>query len=239
MKREEVLERLKKWIPSFQREYTGYSNGEWDWLFRNEYYSSGCPDKVPYKWLEGEKMVDSKGKELTVLNRHLQKEVQEYRRKNKEPQGRHIHWEYRSFPGHPHYYMELKTSGPQFTFVDEQGRRCSTSVWESELEKYPNLKGASSILETELFRILSQKDIDKAPGDWEYYEAGFSTNRFLDAAEMFATAAYVTLYRYEGPLVLLRSNYCVAYNKEDLILSVNSRDTVTVYNRALKLLVED
>lgn len=239
MKREEVLEKLKKYIPSFQREYTGYPTGDYNWLFRNDYDCSGCPDKVPYKWLEGEKMVDSRGKELTVSNKHLQKEVQEYRRKNKKPQGRHIHWEYQSFPGHPHYYSTLKTSGPQFTFIDEQGRKGSTSVWESELEKYPNLKGASTILNTELFRILSQEDIDKAPGDWEYYEAGDATNRFLDVVEMLATAVYTTLYRFEGPLALLNSGFCVAYDKNDLVLTVNSRDTVHVYSRALKLLLED
>ena len=58
MKREEILERLKKWIPSFQREYTGYPNGEWDWLFRNN-CDTHAPTKIPYDFLEGEKMVDS------------------------------------------------------------------------------------------------------------------------------------------------------------------------------------
>ena len=139
MKREEVLERLKKWIPSFQREYTGYPNGEWD----------------------------------------------------------------------------------------------------SELEKYPKLKQVSNIMETRLFRILPQKEIDENPLDWESYEAGVATERFLDATEMFATAAFVTLYRFEGPLALLNSDFCIAYNKKDLILSVDSQDNVQIYSKALRMLVED
>ena len=238
MKREEVLEKLKKWIPSFQREYTGYPNGEWDWLFRNDYYTR-VPVKIPYDFLEGEKMEDSRGHELTVSNRHLRSSSIEYKKTHKELPGRHIHWNYMTFPGHPHYYMTLKTSGQEFTYTGEDGRLWSTNVFDRELEKYPKLKQASSIIETELFRILPQEEIDKNPIDWESYEAGNATNRFLDATEMFATAAFVALYRFEGPLVLLNSDYCTAYNKKDLILSVSSRDNVRIYSEALRGLVEE
>lgn len=237
MKREEVLERLKKWIPSFQREYTGYPDGEWDWLFRND-YDSHAPTKVPYDFLEGEKMVDSRGRELTVSSNHLRPSYIEYRKTHGELPGRHIHWEYACFPGHPHYYSTLKTSGQEFTF-ERDGKVWSTTVWDSELEKYPKLKQASMIMKTELFRILPQKEIDENPLDWESYEAGCATNRFLDATEMFATAAFVALYRFEGPLVLLNSGYCVAYDKKDLILSVSSRDNVRIYSKALRGLVEE
>lgn len=239
MKREEVLERLKKWIPSFQREYTGYPNGEWDWLFRNGYNSTGCPTKVPYDFLEGEKMVDSRGRELTVSSNHLRPSYIEYRKTHGELPGRHIHWNYMAFPGHPHYYMTLKTSGQEFTFTDEKGKLYSTTVWDSELEKYPKLKQASMIMETNLFRILPQEEIDKNPLDWDNYEAGVATERFLDAVEMYATAAFVTLYRFEGPLVLLNSDFCVAYNRKDLILSVSSRDNVRIYSKGLRALVEE
>ena len=237
MKREEVLERLKKWIPSFRREYNGYPKGEWDWLFRND-YDTHAPTKIPYDFLEGEKMVDSRGRELIVSSRHLRPSYIEYRKTHGELPGRHIHWYYTTFPGHPHYYMTLKTSGQEFIF-QEDGKTWSTTVWDSELKKYPKLKQASRIMETRLFRILPQEEIDENPLDWETYEAGCATNRFLDAAEMFATAAFVTLYRFEGPLVLLNSDYCVAYDKKDLILSVNSRDNVQIYSKALKMLVEE
>lgn len=238
MKREEVLERLKKWIPSFQREYTGYPDGEWDWLFRND-YNTHAPTKIPYDFLEGEKMVDSKGRELIVSSNHLRPSYIEYRKTHGELPGRHIHWNYMAFPGHPHYYMTLKTSGQEFTFTDEKGKLYSTTVWDSELEKYPKLKQASMIMETRLFRILPQVEIDKNPLDWEHYEAGAATERFLDAVEMFATAAFVTLYRFEGPLVLLNSDFCVAYDKKDLILSVSSRDNVRIYSKGLRALVEE
>ena len=237
MKREEVLERLKKWIPSFRREYTGYPNGEWDWLFRND-YDTHAPTKIPYDFLEGEKMVDSRGRELIVSSRHLRPSYIEYKKTHGELPGRHIHWNYTTFAGHPHHYMTLKTSGQEFTF-QEDGKTWSTTVWDSELEKYPKLKQASRIMETKLYRILPQEEIDENPLDWDHYEAGDVTERFLDAAEMFATAAFVTLYRFEGPLVLLNSDYCVAYDKKDLILSVSSRDNVRIYSKALRMLVEE
>lgn len=134
--------------------------------------------------------------------------------------------------------MTLKTSGQEFTF-QEDGKTWSTTVWDSELEKYPELKQASSIMKTRLFRILPQKEIDENPLDWESYEAGVATERFLDATEMFATAAFVTLYRFEGPLALLNSDFCIAYDKKDLILSVDSQDNVQIYSKALRMLVED
>lgn len=237
MKREEVLEKLKTYIPSFQREYAGYPDGEWDWLFRNGYNSAGCPAKVPYDFLEGEKMVDRQGRELTVSSRHLSPSYIEYKKTHKELPGRHIHWEHMAFPGHPHFYMTLKTSGQEFTFTGEDGRLWNTMVFDKDLENYPKLKQASMIMETELFRILPQEEIDKNPLDWEHYKAGVATNRFLDSLEMIATAAFVTLYRYEGPLVLLNSSYTVAYDREDLMLSVSSRDNVQIYSRALKLMM--
>ena len=232
MNRQEAMELMKVFMPSWSREFNDRRwLGELGWL-----YSDGInklPDTIPIDYLVGRAIIDSRGRQLTVVDEN------HYAYRDKEvPKGRTVNVDWMQFPGHPHMYAKLKVRGTAWR-GDEDGRTFTTNVFDKEIPKeQPELKNVRHNHEIELFRILPQEDIDEAPYDWESYEAGCRTNRFLKFSELYATAIYVALLRVEGPFYLVDGDSVYAYNKKNLIITVSSRGTVRFYNEFAKAFIQ-
>lgn len=214
MKRTELMEMLKEFITSFNVDYNPYGDEvvdkekDFSWLFEDEYVlKDKLPIVIPKDFLENT-IVECDGIKLIA--------------QNKNDTGRKISLsvvDYGQF-GNTHKYGELSISGVKL--VDE---RDNTLFHSTELSrKNPLYK---SWWKCKLCKIFTEQDMN-AGGDWYGYEPGMSIERFYSYVELFATAAYISLLRVEGEFMLFCGEVYVVPTKDDILLTVDSDDNVTI-----------
>lgn len=218
--RKEALGLLKKHIPSFGRKFNDEDiYGKTGWLYRD--YSVKLPETIPADFCVGE-TTEYRGETIKFINgsdsktRRFEKELFGF------PDGRLVSINWEQYPGHPHLYPKMEVQGLAGFIQDADGNEK-----EFQCPYLLNEKKYADNWDIEPLRIVPQEDIDKAPYEWEGYEAGDRTNRFLDHNEILLTAAYISLLRIEGPFFLKEGEYYAQYNKKNLLLSVDSDDEMT------------
>ena len=241
MKRSELMEKLKRVITSFKYEYKPYGDEVVDkdadksWLFQDDWsLQDKLPEHIPANYLVGEQY-DVDGETYVVTSN----ENMEWLSKEKSfckriPDGREIALEVTDFGqfGNYHKYGKLVASGVAVKQVGELGNAYTSRL----REKNPLLRHCWEI---ELRKIFTDKD--KSKGDWEGYEEGMSVGRFSEYVDLYATAAYVSLLRFEGAFLLFEGSYCIVPEKEDVLLVVDGDEVVEIGDKLQSILkiVED
>lgn len=227
--RKEALDLLRKHIPSFGRKFNDEDIfGKTGWLYRD--YSTKLPESIPADFCVG-KTAEYRGETIRIINGSDSKTCKYERKLLGFPPGRMVSIDWQQYPGHPHLYPKMEIQGIAGITKDSDGKekefQCLYMLDNSQFAGHWDI---------EPLRIVPQEDIDKAPYEWEGYEAGDRTNRFLDHNEIILTAAYISLLRIEGPFFLKEGEYYAQYNKKDLLLSVDSNDEITITDKMQKKL---
>jgi len=221
MNRIQTIQYLKQFIPSFQRKYIEIEAefyGPMGWIAIDQGY---IPETIPTDLFKGVS-VERNGKIFSVMS------CDDFKRKFEQfdlPPGRHCTIEYHGFGGNPHLYGTLRMSGYELVHYNAAENRVITTGGCGD-EKEPELKGMTYSYETMVGRIVTQEEIDTYPGQWDNYDAGCRTNRFLDAKELIATAAYIVLTRVEGPSFLTLGN-SYYYQEKNLLMTVSENEEIT------------
>lgn len=227
MTREEALKRLKGYIPSFNRKYIHWEKlvdkeQDMSWLFLDEFYRADwndwnskpvkLPTVIPYDFLigiEGE------------LNHKTYHSIHNWDSENYPH--RHIALDITDFGnfGNTHKYGTMSASGIAWR---EDGTK--TFTHSSELQRKDPL--ARAIWKMDLRKILSKEDLGEKGCDWEGFDAGEATQRFSNMDELLCTAAYVALFRFQGPLYLNIGAFFVVPEDNDYLLRVDENDNVII-----------
>lgn len=219
--RKEALDLLRKHIPSFGRKFNDENiYGKMGWLYRD--YSVKLPETIPADFCVGE-TTEYRGEIIKFINGSDSKTCRFEKELFGFPDGRLVSINWERYPGHPHLYPKMEVQGLAGIVRKEDGR-------EEEFQCLYLLdnKNYSNHWDIEPLRIVPQEEIDKAPDEWESYEAGDRTNRFLKSEEILLTTAYISLLRIEGPFFLREGGYYKEYSKKDLLLFVDSDNIVTI-----------
>lgn len=217
MKRKTLLAKLEKNLPSFSLHYIKWGKEvdkaeDRSWLFSDE-NNPTLAERIPEDYLVGIQAMTSNGVHYTS------------RRREDRENERMVKLEIMDFGyyGNTHKYGELYIDG-----VEWKAEETGTIRFCSELREINPL--VSYAWNVKLCKIIRPQD-----GFFEQdgYESGSSTQRFTDLSELYATAAYVALYRVLGPFSLYEGSFCTVPKKKDLILSVDDQDNVSI-GRELK-----
>ena len=226
MDREQAIELLKKYIPSFGRKYEDADiYGPLGWLYKTD---SKITDVIPEKYLEGIS-VNRDGVEFkTVLEGSLESAY-----RNDIPEGRLVRLPLCSYGSNPHLYATLEINGVVLQRKTEKGYH-QTFVSGVDLLDHPELANAQSTWKLELGRILPQEEVEEHPRDWDGYVPGSRTMRFLSAKEVLATGLYVSLMKIQGPFFVLSDYGYVSLSsiKKNLVMSVSREGEVSFFNKA-------
>ena len=127
--------------------------------------------------------------------------------------------------GNTHKYGQLKIAG-LYWYDDER----FVKVYACELNDIePRVQ---SIWDVDLLRIVAEGEMgggECPPGE--------ATERFVYLDELFATSAYVTLLRIQGPCVLDNaSSFATVRTEKDILLRVAENDEVTFGPKLKKVL---
>ena len=213
MKRKTLLKRLEKTLPSFSLPFIQWGE-EIDkttdkrWLWEDQKNPS-LPEQITEDYLVGIHVETPNGDHYTSARRFgressrmVKLDIMDF-----------------AFYGNTHKYGTLIIDGVEW----HPGNDNKTSVLSSELrEKAPLVQYAWDV---ELFKIIREEDgFFEEPG----YETGSRTARFTSLAELYATAAYVALYRILGPFSLFEGSWATVPQIEELLLSVDSNDNVKI-----------
>lgn len=213
MKRRTILRRLEVNLPSFSVPFIKWGREidkatDTSWLYASD-RNPGLPDRIPADFLEG--------RELDIKGKHYVSRAIERHRKE---EGRMIKLEVIDFAfyGNRHKYGSLYIDGLEWYNADSGCTASGTAFHEADpLVDY--------YWKVELYKIIRKEDgFFEEPG----YETGQRTQRFTTMGELYATAAYVSLFRVLGPFSLYEGSYCTVPRKKDLILSVDAEDNVTI-----------
>ena len=227
MTREEALNTLKKCIPSFNRKYVHWDklvnkDEDLSWLYLDETFRKWnskddkpylLPAVIPADYLTGFEATvngDTYHSVARRSKRHIALDITDY-----------------GLFGNTHKYGRLEASGVEWkkdgtnlvsfgSIFGEYDPRI-TPKWDIELRK-----------------ILSSEDVSEKNCDWSGYDAGEATQRFSDLNELLCTAAYVCLFRFQGPFDLNTGAYYVVPDEEDYLLRVDENDNVTIYPKLKK-----
>ena len=233
MTREEAIEKLAPFIPSLKREYNRWGelrdkNKDRSWLYRDESYRKPSakwddpdrerylPEVIPENFLEGT-VADIDGEKFYVKRSYPSIE-RDYRR---------VYLEIMDFAmyGNTHKYGKLQIDGLSWSRIGPNSRTASFKLDDVE----PRVKG---IWDVDLLRIVAEGEMgggECPPGE--------ATGRFVYLDELFATAAYVTLLRIQGPCVLDNaSSYATVRTEKDILLRVAENDEVTFGPKLKKVL---
>jgi hypothetical protein len=85
---------------------------------------------------------------------------------------------------------------------------------------------AKSHYEVKLYKIIAPDDLSQKVDDWDGYDPGCATQRFENLAELYCTAAYVSLLRVGGPYYLYVGESYVVPDETDYLLVVDENDNV-------------
>lgn len=226
MNREQAIELLKKYIPSFGRKYEDADiYGPLGWLYKTD---SKIPDVIPEKYLEGITVSRDGVEYKTVLEGSLESAY-----RNDIPEGRLVRLSYSRYGSNPHLYATLEISGVVLQRKTEKGYY-QTFVSGVDLLDHPELANAKSTWKLELGRILPQEEVEEHPRDWDGYAPGSRTMRFLDAKEVLATGLYVSLMKIQGPFYVLSDYGYVSCSsiKKNLMMTVSREGDVSFFNKA-------
>ena len=228
MKRQILLEKLKNLIPSFKRDFIDSDfYGKEGWLYRDA-FGKDLPQVIPAHYLEGIRLPRYDGRESITIRRDNFPRCVEIRRQKGERTDRRVLFKYMNYPGHPHLYGEIEIDGVESVAETESGVTSGGVRYEDFIDKYPDLKNASSSWDVELCRIVTDEDINDKWVDWTGYEVGSRTNRFTSIKELKRTAVYVALLRVEGPFYMQDDRK--KYRADGLMLCVDENDEVSFFN---------
>ena len=230
MKREDAIQLLMPFVPSFQREFEDeYLYGKDGWMFRSDqrFPNNGI---IPEKYLEGLKFKrDNRDFEIVSVNDFIRKFE-----RIQMPEGRKISIDYNNYAGNPHLYGRIGISGVEMVCHDVKAHKVTSTMPNSdEIKANPNLQDARYKWEIEPCRILSQEEIDKYPHMWDMFYAGCRTNRFTDVKELIATAIIICLKVIQGPFFLIFGEH-YEFREEDCFLIVSADGDVQLKPLTLK-----
>lgn len=229
MRREEALNILRGCIPSFNRKYRHWGKiadkeVDMSWMYLDEYFYKNndysniytLPEVVPYDFLVGTEGEFYGKKYFVVQNWNT----------DTRPQ-RHISLDITDFGlyGNTHKYGDLCISG--LGWREEGKTKGIMSTTRDDID--PRIRG---MWKMELRKILSPEDLGEN-ADWEGFEAGEATQRFSNLNELLCTAAYVSLFRFQGPLSLNIGAFYIVPDEEEYLLQVDENDNVTFEPRLL------
>ena len=222
MTREEALKVLEPFIPSLQREYNRWGEKtdkvkDRSWLYRDEYFERPhaewndprkreyMPEQILEHFLEGlETEVD--GEKFIVRKSYPERN---YRR---------VYLEITDFAayGNTHKYGKLCIDGVHWGSPDSP---YATHSWNKLTDVEPRVR---NIWDVDLFRIVGEGEMSASE-----CPVGEATARFVYLDELVATAAYVTLLRIEGPLILDNaSSYATVRSEKDILVTVDANGNV-------------
>ena len=226
MNKEQAIELLKKYIPSFERKFEDVNiYGHLGWLYKTD---NKIPDVIPEKYLEGITVSRDGVEYKTVLEGSLESAY-----RNDIPEGRLVRLSYSRYGSNPHLYATLEINGVVLQRKTENGY-CQTFVSGVDLLDHPELANAKSTWKLELGRILPQEEVEEHPRDWDGYAPGSRTMRFLDAKEVLATGLYVSLIKIQEPFYVLSDYGYVSCSsiKKNLMMTVSREGKVSFFNKA-------
>ena len=231
MTREEAIKKLEPFIPSLSRQYNRWEDENIDktadksWLWRDEHFvrpsskwddphkHEYMPERIPEHFLEGlETEID--GEKYVVRKSHFEQDC------------RRVHLDVTDFAdyGNTHKYGVLHINGVHWSSSDG-----ATHWWNKLTDVEPRVKGKWDV---DLFRIVGEGEMSGSE-----CPVGDSTARFVYLDELIATAAYVTLLRVEGPIVLDNTGtYASVIKKDDILLTVNRDGNVEWGNKLKNIL---
>ena len=235
MNREEAMKQLEPFIPSLTREYLRWGEKKVDkskdrsWLYRDEDFRKPhaewndpdreryLPEVIPEHFLEGT-VAEVEGEKYVAKPNDYGRN---YRR---------VYLQVTDFAyyGNTHKYGQLQING--LRWCKEGGN--SSHSWGKLSDIEPRVKG---IWDVDLFRIVGEGEMagSECP-------VGDSTARFVYLDELFATAAYVTLLRIQGPVVLDNASaYSVMRTKDDILLAAGADGSVEWGNKLKRVLKFD
>ncbi len=212
MKRYTLIKRLERSLPSFSLPYFRWTEEvdkteDRSWLYSDR-NNPTLAEHIPEDYLVGIRATTSDGAHYTS------------RRKVEREKWRMVKLEIVDFGyyGNTHKYGKLVIDGVEW-YSDELG---GCRIYSELREIEPLVSYAWNV---NLCKIIRPED-----GFFEQYgyESGRSTERFTDLSELYATAAYVALFRVSGPFSLYEGSFCTAPRKKDLVLSVDNQDNVSI-----------
>ena len=230
MTRQEALEKLQALIPSFRRKYIHWGelvdkDVDRSWLYRDDLKWDKKNNNITYpEVIPADYLIGLKGtlKDRTTGEDIEYETVPHY---DEDGGGRKIALEVMDFGyyGNTHKYGTLKVSG-----VEWRNLTNGYTTMCSELDDIdPHV---SFYWNVDLFKIIDDNDLSQKKDDWDCYNPNEATQRFESLAELYCTAAYVALLRYQGPIYLFEGSWCCVPSKKDYLLTVDENDNVEFYD---------
>lgn len=225
MTRQEALEKLQALIPSFRRDYIHWEklvDKETDrsWLYRDELKWDKKNNLIDYpEVIPADYMVGIKGTlKDNMTGEDVAYETVPHYAGDKR---RKIALDIVDFAyyGNTHKYGTLKVSGVEWRNLTN-GKTTMCSYLE-DIEPR-----ARFCWDVDLFKIIDDNDLSQKKDDWDSYDPNEATQRFESLAELYCTAAYVALLRYQGPIYLYEGSWCCVPEEIDYLLTVDENDNV-------------
>lgn len=223
---------LEPFIPSLTRQYNRWGaenvnkSKDRTWLYRDEYYERPnaewndprkreyMPEQIPEHFLEG---IETEINGEKFISRKSYPE-RDYRR---------VYLEITDFAayGNTHKYGKLLIDGVYWSSLNNSYSYSSGKLTDVE----PRVE---SIWSVDLFRIVGNGEMSGGE-----CPAGEATGRFVYLDELIATAAYVTLLRVQGPVILDNArSYATVRKDDDILLSINADGNVEFGEKLKRIL---
>lgn len=234
MKRKTALKKLQACIPSFNVEYKRWGEEVVDkekdksWLYRDQTYfrpdhdwkdeAPTLPEIITPDFLVGTEVEVNDEKYVVKRDagdkgiRKVCLEVSDY-----------------AAYGNTHKYGKLKIKGVHWSKVDS-----GPYSWTSSRELGNADPRVTSIWDVDLYWIIRDSSYF---GEGERgYEVNEATARFIYNDELYITAAYVSLLRVAGPMLLHDGYFAAAYPEKYWLVKVDENDNVTFSPKLRKMI---
>ena len=123
--------------------------------------------------------------------------------------------------GFNHYYGEVSVENAKWKDIENDSRLISSEFSRIFPQASPNINW-------NVCRMLFEDDIKNGKGDWEGYEPYHPTERFESYDELLLTAVYTIIVRIEGPLKIKNKASYIVVSDDDMILTIDEKDNVTL-----------
>ena len=219
MTRQEAMNRLRSLIPSFERDYIPFGepadkSEDMEWLYRDDYiwdkdnHRITLPELIPADYMVGIEVNIDRGEYVSIPRSNTEK-------------GRKVALSVMDFGmlGNTHKYGTLSIPGVQW-----KSKTDGHYILSSQIDKM--VPQAKTHYEVKLYKIIAPDDLSQKVDDWDGYDPGCATQRFENLAELYCTAAYVSLLRVGGPYYLYVGESYVIPDETDYLLVVDENDNV-------------